>query len=428
MGKSTDKRWKGHVINWLEIADMDDVTYDYKLLNQQQVAILLALLEYQKWATRWTNLELDNSELLAFVGDIEDRLMRSELSMSIDYDAWYDANKRAMYDAINDVAKQIVSGRTFDISIASDGTVSNPADDVNELPESPADNPLTPLIREDWAAQMGGAIAVSVAVALFIAKIDTAYGVVNGTPVMSLSDCQFLIKTYFECDAAAMDAAIAGYYTYRNTNGRIVFTTSDSTESYLFCNGANELGLKKWTIDQSAYPAVKQAMFLTLVAALADAFWTGYYSSGLLIPSTEYRAAACTPFDTEIITFTGADFTGSAYKSGGVVNKNSHRVLLDVTGKVNDTLGGVQDFFWRKDNLGALTFVGNATANGTWQVNSNWSAPSASEVPYRADGHYQVTRDIVNTGAGFLTIRRKLTELGAGGSFVMTITDLGQMP
>lgn len=332
-----------------------------------------------------------------------------------------------IYEAFNQLAAQVVSGRFTDIFVGSDGTVSDPTTSVDELPESPEDDPLTPLIREDWAAQMGAAIAVSAAVALFIAKLDNNYGPVNGTPVVALADTQFYVKTFFAVDEVEMDAAIAGYYTYRGSNARILFLTTDNIEAYLFCNGANELGLKKWTVDLSTYPTTKQAMFLTLIAALADSFWTGYYNAGLLVPSTEYRAASCTPFDTEIITFAGADFTGSGYKSGGVVNKNNHRVLIDVTGIIPDTAGGTQDFFWRKDSVGALTFIGTSTPNGTWQVNTNWVAPSAAEVPYRTDGHYQVTRDTVTTGATLLSIRRKLTESGTGHSFVMTITDLGSV-
>lgn len=74
----TDKRWKGRKIDWLEIADMDASTEEMKHLTQQQVAILLMLLDYQKWETRWHNLALTKNELESFIGDIENRLMTNE--------------------------------------------------------------------------------------------------------------------------------------------------------------------------------------------------------------------------------------------------------------------------------------------------------------------------------------------------------------
>src|SRR5262249_4320189 len=51
-------------------------------------------------------------------------------TMSIDYDAWKQAQKEAIYEAANDIAKQIVSGRTTNISVGSDGTVSDPTEGV----------------------------------------------------------------------------------------------------------------------------------------------------------------------------------------------------------------------------------------------------------------------------------------------------------
>ena len=80
MARETDKRWKGLLIDWTEIADMDSVDYELKPLNQQQTAILLALLTYQKWPTRWINLALTKSELETYIADIEQRLMRNESS------------------------------------------------------------------------------------------------------------------------------------------------------------------------------------------------------------------------------------------------------------------------------------------------------------------------------------------------------------
>lgn len=326
--------------------------------------------------------------------------------------------------AIEKAAKAILLGIN---ASPSDSLTINPDGSVEVASgEAPADDPTTTDLNEQWAAEMGGSIAIAKGLELFFDRLDTYYGATNGTPVQTADFTKANIKAYFPSDPE-MDAAIDYYYTYRATNGRFLFDTSDTFEQYLFCNGHNELAFNRWLIDSSGYADAKQTAMRTTVLGLSQEFWDDTYSSGLDTPSTEYRAAACTPFDTETITFSGADFTGSAYKTGSVINKNNHRVLLEVEGKVPDTAGGIQDFFWRLNPDGTKSFLGSSTSNGTWQVNSNWTAPTPLEVPYRADGKYKVTRDTVASGATFLSIRRKLTESGSGGQFTMKITDLGQI-
>lgn len=77
MSRETDKRWKGIVLDWSKLSAMDNIDYELKPLNQQQVAVLLSVLQYQKWATRWTNLSISEHDLQVFIADIEDRLMRN---------------------------------------------------------------------------------------------------------------------------------------------------------------------------------------------------------------------------------------------------------------------------------------------------------------------------------------------------------------
>src|SRR5574341_41426 len=187
MARETDKRWKGRLLDWEKIDAMDGDEYEFHLLNQRQVAVLLALLEYQKWTTRWINLSVSKSELQKFVGDIELRLMTSEdCGMSIDYEAWYDANKRAIYDAVNDVAKQIVSGRVANINVDDTGAVTDPTlegDDTGGVVDDPATS-----FDETKAAIYGGGYELIKNIELLLDKVDNYYGNTNGTPVTSADD------------------------------------------------------------------------------------------------------------------------------------------------------------------------------------------------------------------------------------------------
>lgn len=334
--------------------------------------------------------------------------------------------KEAIIESAEEISARFLSGVAGNVeggvTINPDGTIEVSDGGV------PPDDPLTTDFNEQLAAEMGGAISVAYGLELLFDKVDAYYGATNGSPATAESACQAAIKAYFPNDGAIMDSAITNYYSYRATNPRILFNTSDAFEQYLFCNGANEQGFNRWLVDVSAYAEQKRVIVSGLVTGLSDAFFSDYFARGVVVPSTEYRAAPCTKFATESLTFTGSDLTGSAYKVGSVLNKISHRVLVNVSGQIPDTGGGVQDFFWRVDGAGVKTFIGITGTYGTGQVNQAWvSWPTSSEVPYRTDGIYQFTRDINPTTAEFLSIRRKIiNESGSGGAFNMTITDLGQ--
>lgn len=86
MAKETDKRWKGRLIDWPTLSEMDTADYELKPLNQAQVAILLAALEPYRWGTRWIDLAISKDELELLISDIEYRLMLNEAGMEIIWD------------------------------------------------------------------------------------------------------------------------------------------------------------------------------------------------------------------------------------------------------------------------------------------------------------------------------------------------------
>ncbi|AXH77633.1 MAG: hypothetical protein [Caudoviricetes sp.] len=415
MARETDKRWKGNVINWLEIADMDALDYDLKPLNQQQVAILLMLLEYQKWDTRWTNLELSKDELHTFIGEIEYRLMSNEGGgMATKEDI-----RDGIYEAVNRISLQIASGGFAGLNFSTDsnGTVTPNVDASNDLPEN---DPATPF-DDSLAAKMGGTIAVTRALELLYDKLDTYYGTVNGTPVTLLATTQTLIKAFFACDGAAMDTAIASYYTYRNTNARLLFDVSSSMQLYVFCRGGNERAWGQWLSDQSGYVIAKFTVMNDLSSALSDTFWTGYFSDGSAIPSTQYYDAGCVPIAPQ--TLTGLVF---ATLRRTTPLKSLHRMKIKTKGYALDTSGNIQDAYWYRTAAGVVT-----RSNWSWVHSAGSNLPSDNQVVYSASHEYEYTIDLGALNQYMdITPNKNAGMIAAGLTypvpFEVTMIDLGE--
>lgn len=379
MARETDKRWKGRLIDWEKIAAMDDIDYEFKPLNQQQVAILLALLEYQKWSTRWLNLEMSNSELLVYIGDIEERLMRNEGLM-----ATKDDIRDGIYEAFNRLSAQIVSGRYTNIAIDDTGGVSNPTEGTQDA-ALPEDDPLTQ-INETLASKMGATSQVAKAIELLLDKLDAYYGATNGTPVTAQSDTQGFIEAYFPCDNTLMNTAIANYYVYRNTNGKFVFGADQNFQLYLYCHGASLAGFQRWLVDVSAYSVTKFNVVNDLVKALSDLFWSQYYQAGLSVLNLTYPDAACYPSPTEVMILT-LGVTGTSQTTW----KINHRLRIEQEGYALDgTNGAICDSWWYKTTAGIPV---NRIASNSWQYGAGIPKPTINVVPYRTDHKYVWTLD-----------------------------------
>lgn len=424
MARSTDKRWKGILIDWNEIADMDAEDYELKPLNQQQVAILLALLEYQKWPTRWTNLGLNKSELETYIADIEQRLMRNE---SGGFDMTEEEMKRAIrdgiYEASNNLAKQIVSGRYINISVDEDGNVSDPTTEGDDA-GLPPDDPDTPNIDETLASKMGAASAVARAYESLLDRLDTYYGTVNGTPVSAASTAKYGIKLYFPCDELVMDSAIDNYYSYRSTNPRIQFNTSIGFEGYLFCRGISERSIRKWLVDQSGFAEQKMQICDGLLLGLAEEFFTDYYNAGSQVPSLDYLDASCIPIETEV-----KQYSISENSLLVLTWKANHRMKITVTGLVHDTaagkIGDQSSLWWKTTAAGVKTFRSGFVSIAIGGLGA--TNPTSNEVPYNATGTHVWTMDTFAGGQARFTLTSDLTTPNAAEKFTLTIEDLGEI-
>jgi len=417
MARVTDKRWKGHVIDWLEIADMDAVDYELKPLNQQQVAVLLMLLEYQKWETRWVNLGLSSGELQSFIGDIEYRLMQNQGAFLMTPEEYYDANKRSIYDAWNDIAKQVVSGRTTNIVVDADGGVSDPVtSDPVTLPE---DDPLTP-IDETESSRFGAVSEIAAKLEAFLDMVDASYGATNGAPVDFLATCQEKIAAYWPVDRVAMDTAISDYYAYRASQPRIIFDRGTAFPLYLYCNGYNDNVLGRWLIDVSTYAFPKQVVVLNLWKALADTFFSEFYAIGAVKPSSQYLDAACVPIAYQ-------EFTNMVFAVARTTTpfKASHRMKFRVSGYALDVDGDIQDGMWYRTAAGVLT-----RSNWNFVHSAGSNLPSDNQVVYNSAHVYEYTIDLGALNQVMVVTPNKNAGMSAVGltyptPFKVEITDLG---
>lgn len=387
----------------------------YFKANEQWCAVIFGWLDWLEDIAGWQAAEDENyqgiQQILIFEEGIEPLVTtQAELKAAI---------CEGIECAVVQISKRIVSGSKTGFSIDDDGNIIIGDDGDDSLPE---DDPLT-LQDEEAMALDGQARKVASGFQYVLDRLNELY--TTGVP---LAEAKYVMTQEFYANEPEMESAVENWYTRATASQPLPSgINEDALAQNLYCDGNNRVTLNTYLIDTfSEVTGTTQAATM-LVAGLSDEQFNDWKARGGKIPSTAYIAYTCTPFETEIIIFSGADLTGSAYKTGSVVNKINHRVLIEVEGKIPDTAGGIQDFFWRVAGDGTKTFIGTATPNGTGQVNENWTWPTALQVPFRSDGKYVFTRDTVSSGATFLEIRRKLSELGTGGSFTMKITDLGEV-
>jgi len=326
------------------------------------------------------------------------------------------------YLAFNWLALQVASGKyaNLNLSTDADGVVTVPPAG-GATPELPEDDPAT-IFDDSLAAKMGGAIELGKAIELLIGKIDTYYGPVNNTPVTSLADTQFYIKSYFACDDAEMDTAIADYYTYRVSQGRIVFTTTTAFNQYFFCKGANEQAWGQWLVDQSTYPVAKMAITQKLTNALSAEFWSSYFASGSTKPSTSYLDAGCVPIPDQTLLNL---LYGVARNTTAI--KPYHRYRFKASGYMLDADGDTQDWFWYRTAAGVNTF---ASPSFVYAAPSN--LPTGLQVPWNSSHIYEWTVDFLDNGNNPIAITvNKHASMNATGltypqQFNISIYDEGE--
>lgn len=339
--------------------------------------------------------------------------------MSIDYDALKNAIRDGMYEFGNDIAKQIVSGRTTDIAVGSDGTVTDPTDSTGGE-ELPPDDPGTEY-DETAAAEYGGTLAICRAVELFWDKIDAYYGNVNGTPALPQGDTQALMKAYFPIDEDAFDLALTAYYLYRSGQPQLNINFTATNYLFIYCKGSNETAVNQWLIDSSGFSFGKITQAAQLINGLAPEFWSKYMAQGIKTPSTSYLDAPCVPIAPQ--TLTGLVF-GTARSTTPL--KASHRMLMKVKGYALDVDGDIQDWFWYRTAAGV-----NTRSNAVFTHGAGGNQPSDNQVVYSPTHEYEYTIDLSALNAAMTITPTKNANMNATGltypvPFEITLEDLGE--
>lgn len=390
----------------------------YFAANEQWCKLIFGWLTFMQEEGFWPDAEGQDYAGIQAILTFEEGI-----DMSIDYDALKAAIRDGMYSTVNDVAKQIVSGRTTDIAVGSDGTVSDPTTG-SATDEAPADDPTT-TIDEEQSAIFGGTTSLCRGIELYLDKIDTLYGATNGTPTTTEQDAEVILALYFDLDPTLLSSSLTAYYSYRASNPRILFDVLNTMFQFMYCHGSNERAFGKWLVDLSAYSATKLFVVKNLVAALNDSFWTDYFNSGLNKPNTLYLDASCVPSPTEIMNMVTL---GSTYTTQ-TVWKNSHRLLVTVENYFTDSVDSdILDFWWYKTTAGTPV---SRISSVTMQLGTGVSKPTTNQVPYSTTHKYQFTVD-TPAAAGVLQLTVSAANIttpvasASGVGFKVTVQDLGE--
>jgi hypothetical protein len=361
--------------------------------------------------TSFDDLINDSSQKLDELKELIDSLLGGNM-------ATQEEIKNAIIQALEESASRFLSGQGGNliggIEIDADGNiVVKPAAGVPDDPTTTADN----------EARAGGVIGIRKGFNLIWTDLNAYY---TANPQVSVATAQLRIKSKYKlADPAAMDAAVLLYYNNRGANPSIpqVSSFASSLDARLYCKGETKETINAWIFDTVAAPAQDQA--IALVEAVGDAQIEKWYRAGSFVSSTDYVTYSCVPVADDTLTFVNpTNLAGMV--TGVVIQKPNHRLLLEVSGKIDDpaNAGAYADFFYHVAANGTKTFADGTNA---WlQTNGVISNPTAPQVPFRADGVYKLTMDTVSSVSTALGLRRR-TFANAVGQFVMLIKDLGEV-
>lgn len=416
MARSTDKRWKGILVDWPTIAEMDAEYYALKPLNEQQVSILLALLEYQKWPTRWTNLDMSEKELGLYIADIEQRLMRDEECNM----ATKDDIRDGMYEAMNRLAAQIVSGRYTDIVVGSDGTVSDPTSGDGIEPNPIEDDPDT-VIDETLASRAGGVINTR----LWIQRIlnDMAAWHFASVPIIAVPS---RLATLYGFDPVLIDEWVDYYWNVDATPDTVI-TLLNTLDSEFFCRGLSSETFANYALNKHVITTDRETLF-KLAPQLTQELLNKWYETGTDTMATDYLAYSCVKIPSYEFTL-----QIGVTLNDPVVLKANHRYEVIASGHMLDSADGdIQDAWFRKTTAGLPVF-----SNSDFNIQIGGASktdPTTFEVTYDPVNHrYIHTVDLGASSVGAQWTWNRNAGMTAGtttspsGGLLVKVRDLGEI-
>jgi hypothetical protein len=329
-----------------------------------------------------------------------------------------------MYSAINDVAKQIVSGVTSGIVVDEDGNVTvggaGGSGDESGLPE---DDPASPL-NEFVAAKAGASIAVRKGINNLLGLLDTLYGV-DATADTSEADAAYIISAQFKMDLTALESAITEYWTDRAAS-KIQLTTIDTLilDSALFCKGTSKQTINTVIVNTTSVSLEARQNATSFVNALSEDQLSIWYELGTEVPSTAYVQYSCVPIDTEEFIFDFSTANDLTVNLAGIWKAN-HRYLIEASGTFTDSDNPniVKDFLWSRN-----TATGVSTFEGFTLNVSGTDSPTSATVPYESSHTYAFTidKDAANNGGNITKSNGEFSLPNTAGIITLKITDLGE--
>lgn len=399
--------------------DIYDEPLRYYKLNLKWAPIIFGWLDWLEDLAGWQNADDENysgiQQVLKFEEGI-DIVTPDELKGAI---------SDGMYKAFNDLAKQIVSGRTTNINVDENSVVTSPSEDT-QLDEFPEDDPLTS-IDENKAANAGCAITQAVGVQGFLDYIDDLYGPIMAVPENSQPDALKQIQWLYVTEAP-LDAGLTAYYNYRQLNPQLPQINEFNLAQHIYCDFGEILEnvVVSFFAASTTISTELKEIYIGLVQGLAESQYKLWCNKGSKAPSTDYLAYECEPIpDYEFTIQWGAPSINDTHTW-----KKNHRVLVTVEGHLLDPDGDIQDAWWHKQ-VGQIEIFDTSDFN-IQQGGATKIDPTSFEAPYNAAHKYTWTIDMGATDANpQWTLNRDLSMAVASsspsGGLLIKVHDLGEI-
>lgn len=330
-----------------------------------------------------------------------------------------------IYEAFNRLALQVASGRYTDIAVDEDGAVTDPTTEGEDagLPE---DEPTTTTINEEFAARTGGVRQAVYGLQQILDDMFNWYASFTppSTGVTEAMAAARLVNLYQFEQVKADDFAFYWYNTYQNASLQVTLDNSNGLDALFFCRGLSPQTLAYYIYNEHI-TAGEVPVLESFLSCLNWQQVEDWYTQGIQVPSQLYYEYTCVPIENETLTLDMS--TAEAPSKNSVQNlKQQHRYKFTTSGQFTDTDNPdlIGDFYYMHDTaLGTKTFRSTNPF-----VSGGMNQPSASQVPWRADGVYTVIVD--KTGAaGILTVSRDNAPMNlpnVTGILTIIMEDLGE--
>ena len=333
---------------------------------------------------------------------------------------FYDANRRSIYDAWNDIAKQVVSGRTTNINVDGEGAVSDPSTGEGvEIPPT-EDDPATP-IDETLASRAGGVINTR----LWIQRIlnDMAAWHFAAVPILAVPN---RLATLYGFDPTDIDEWVT-YYWNTDPSPDTVITLLSSLDSQFFCRGLSSQSFANYALNIHTPTTDRETLF-QLAPHLTQELLNKWYETGTDTMATDYLGYSCVKIPSYSFTL-----QIGVTLNDPVVLKANHRYQVTAQGYMLDSADGdIQDAWFRKTTTGLPVYNNsdfNIQIGGAVKID-----PTTFEVTYDAVNHrYVWTMDMGSSSVGAQWTWSRNSGMAAGtttspsGGLAVSVVDLGEI-